>query len=262
MEIKLSDLWSLFKKCFIWILVVAILCGAAMGIGTKLLGQEIYSSTIPMSVAVRSWESAGSIDVEDANAQMIVMSRIVADIDIPLKTRTTMEDLLRYLEDRRALEPENEMLLLEYTYTSAQLSRMFAFSIPDTTTYKTNFYVTVNAYSAHDAAVLLSAFCDICNAHIPQNYAAVCTITPLEKPLLGVKTAPSVSRNAVIGALLGAVITFVIAFAVRLLNQRMYTEEDLTEAFPGVPVIGQIPVIKTRRAKEKSSGARKENANA
>ena len=71
------------------------------------------------------------------------------------------------------------------------------------------------------------------------------------------KTSPSNAKNAVLGALLGAVLVCGITVLETLLNDTVQTEEDVAQ-YLGLSVLASVPL----REEEKKEGKAKQNAKA
>ena len=239
MEITIRDLWNVLKKSFILVLVCAIVFGGVAYIYTANFVQKVYTSSNEYVLLLDRSNVDADRPVETLNNALVVGGKTIMTLSSYLMTESTMKSVLKYVEDMRTLYPEDANYQLDHEYTERQLLSLFSFQKPEEET-DTVFSVSCRAYSAHDSKVLLSAFGAIINERSAAVLNGVFIIAECDPPQDGVKTAPHASRTALIAAVVGAAIPYLIFLVAKILDSRIKKEEDLKNNFD-YPLLGQIP---------------------
>ncbi len=106
------------------------------------------------------------------------------------------------------------------------------------------FYISVSSPSPDKAYKLAKAFYEVIPEAIPDiiNKGDVSQMDPPKKPVEPV--SPNLALNTVIGGIIGFAIAFLVFFLREVLDNTIYTEEDLKDKF-GYPIVGVIPTIVT-----------------
>lgn len=246
MEITIRDLWNVFKRFFILILVCAILCGAAAYFYTTKYMQKVYSSSMECVLLPREDITAtepgatGKTPEEVLNNYLVVGGRAIKSIARILMAENTMEAILKDIEDMSKVNPGNKKYITEGTYTATQLRGLFSFTMPEDETDLV-FTVTCRAYSAHDTYVLLSAFDRVMNGRAEAFWGTeTFEIERCEDPKAGTLNSPHVSRITAIATVAGALVPYFIVLVFTLFNSRIKKEEDIKNNFE-YPLLGRIP---------------------
>ena len=238
MEITIRDLWNVLKKSFILVLVCAIVFGGVAYIYTANFVQKVYTSSTDYVLLVKNTEDS-NMSVEKLNNALVVGGKSIMTLSSYLMTESTMKSVLKYIADMQVLYPDDPNYRLDHEYTERQLLGLFSFQKPEEETDLV-FGVSCRAYSANDARVLLSAFSAIINERSASVLNGVFVIAECDPPRDGVKTAPHASRTALIAAVVGAAIPYLIFLIAKILDSRIKKEEDLKSNFD-YPLLGQIP---------------------
>jgi capsular polysaccharide biosynthesis protein len=238
MEITLRDLWNIFKRCFAFVLLGAILLGALVYVYTANFATRVYISSTNYALFMTD---TSENSVESLNNGIVVGAKSISTLNSYLMTRTTMENVLRYIDDMHALEPENADYQLVHEYSVSQLMQNFTFRQSEDDTDLV-FGVSCKAYSPHDSYVLLKAFGAVMNERAENVLLRVFYIEECDPPAEGTLTTPHTARNAAIAAIIGAIVPYVIFLIITLVDSRIKDEEDLKKDFSH-PVLGKIPHI-------------------
>lgn len=248
MEITIKDLWNVFKRFLILILVCAILCGAAAYFYTTKYMQKVYSSSIECVLLPRKDITAGETDAvgnqkspeEVLNNYLVVGGRAIKSLARILMAENTMAAVLNDIKGMSESNPGDSKYITKSTYTANQLRKLFTFTMPEDDTDLV-FTVSCNAYSAHDTYVLLSAFGRVMNQRADAFWGEeTFKIELCEEPKMGVLGYPHVNRITAIATAAGALVPYFIVLAFTLFNSRIKKEEDIKNNFE-YPLLGRVP---------------------
>ncbi len=241
MEITIRDLWSVLKRAFILMIICALLFALVAGVYTEKGVQKVYTSSTDYILLVKEGVSTTTDDrtVESLNNALVVGAKAIPTLSSYLITETMMESVLRYVADMHALDPENSAYILEHTYTPSALKGAFTFKLPEEETDLV-FSISCRAFSASDSRVLLSAFGAVVNERAVKVVDGVFYIEACDPPKDGALTSPSLSRNVLLAAVIGALLPYIAFLVIALLDSRIKEEEDLKSNFEQ-PLLGQIP---------------------
>lgn len=240
MEITIKDLWTTLKKSVILMVVCALLFGVAFYVYNSRFATKVYSSSVDYIVepAIPREEEE---DEETVHNYLVVGAESIPTLESVLMSDKTMERVLEYIKAMQAYEPENDMFVLDGHYTASSLLGCFSFSWDNPETLV--FSVRCRANTAEDARVLLHAFSKVINERCENVLRSVFKVEQLTEAKLGGKVSPNVTKNTLLGAVVGAVLSYVAVLAVAVLDTRVKREKDLKSRFARIPVLGQIPQI-------------------
>ena len=238
MEITIKDFWTTLKRSAILMVVCALLFGVAFYVYNSRFATKIYSSSVEYILLARD----GSVeDEEKLNNYLVVGVKSIPTLESVLMSDKTMKSVLDYIEGRRALEPDNSDFDLDGSYTPSGLLGCFSFTWDNPETLV--FTVRCRVGSAKDARVLLYAFGEIINERSETVLHGIFTVDQCYTPGNGVKVSPNVTKNTLLGTVIGAVLSYATVLAVSILDTRVKREKDLRSRFAQIPVLGQIPRI-------------------
>lgn len=217
-SISLQDIWNLVKKTWIVIVSVTIVAALLSAIYTVAFVPKMYKSSVTMYVSNTEKSTTGNVNSGDLNASQLLANTSVqllmkepARVKIceELKVDVTPAQLLQYVSIKQT--EETELLTIYATTPDPELSA------------------------------------DICNAYakIAPEYLQGIIEAGSFKAVDEAKPAtsssyPSVQRNVIVGALLGAVITFGVFFVIFLFDNSVKDADDLKKRL-NLPVLGEIP---------------------
>ena len=252
MEITFSDLWKVFKKCIVVMLVCAILAGGVTFFVVKGTAQKVYATSFTMDLVPNL--SGGSADkLGDLSQSIAVGNALLAGVLLnALRSERTAGEVLELCEANKQAELAkadpaeiNRLKILENEYSAAQLAKYISVSYNDavsTTTYHLSVRVTVKAHSAHDCGVLAAALLELRN-DIVGRYTGVYRFEPNDSVRYGTKVAPNETVSALLAGVLGFVLPYAVAFVLCMTDRRIYSEEDLKRRYKDLSILGQVPTI-------------------
>lgn len=140
------------------------------------------------------------------------------------------------LESRQVLEEVKEITGLNYSY--GQLTGMISASSVNETEV---FMVKVTCANYKHAAMIANAVADV----LPDQIAAIVDGSSVrvvdyavENPT---KVSPNNTRNAIMGFLIGFVLSAAVVVVIDLLDESISSEEYLARVYPEVPLLAVIP---------------------
>ena len=239
-EIDLGFFVTVLRKCWYWILLAALLLGLAAGVYSSFFIPKSYSSTVNMYVDPNPQSSAGVFNSSTAEA--------LAEIYPPV---------LRY-SDAFARSVASEMAALTDA-SGAQAFPAWTYRIGDSgEIVPTNwsrvrgmmstgirdekiFYITMRSQSPEEAYRLAEIAASIA-PDVLDDIVQVGQVKLLTDPVLDtVPDSPNVLRNAILAAMVGAVLVYVAFFLRDLFDTTVYTEKSLA-AFD-LPILGTVPLF-------------------
>lgn len=229
MEIDLREIFGLLIRK-IWIILLSGLTLALIAIVyTMFLVTPMYESTTRMYVLNK--QDSGTLTNQDMQTSLSLTQDYVELI----KSRTVMEGVIARLD----LDLTSEQLLSKISVASQADTRIITISVQDADPY--------------EASEIANAVREVSAGHIQQvmDIEAVNVVDTANIP--DEKVSPSLSRNALLGGLLGVVAAAGIIVLVYLLNDTIKTSEDV-EKYLNLSVLGAIPLMETEKKSRKHKG--------
>ena len=222
----------LLKRIWLVVLCVVLLCATTF-IYTKVAVAPTYEARI--SVYVNNSSQKGSAYV---SSQDLAVARVLAEtyVNIIQSDRVLDEVILRTGLNLKADQ-------LRKLINAEPVDETEMFSVVVTTTNP--------QVSADIANVIADVAPDVISEIIEGSSAKIIDFAKLpDKPV-----SPSATKNAIIGAALGLVISLAVVFLEMILDTRVKDEEDLMRLC-AVPVLGSIPDMTDAPSKKRSFGKR------
>ncbi len=215
-EIDLRELfYVLLGKIWIIILVTALGFGIAAGY-TLAFVQPVYSSTSMLYVMTKSTSITSLTDLQ-------VGASLTKDYQVFIESRPVVDKVIEELELDMSYEQFVENLTVEN---------------PANTRF---IYITVNHHDAYMAKTIVDKLTDVSAERMG-------TIMETEKPNVADyghipehQTSPNVTKNSLIGAIAGFVLSAGIILVLHLMNDAINTTEDV-ERYLGMNTLGIIPL--------------------
>ncbi len=216
--------YALLKKIWLIVVVAAVsACGVAGY--TYFRTEPTYTSTSTMLVLTKETTLTSLADLQ-------IGSQLTKDYMVLITSRPVLEEVI-----------ENLDLKINYK----QLKQKISIGNPEDTRIL-NISVTMN--NAKQAKAVVDELSEVSAKFIGDKME----VTPpkiIEKGEMSVfKIGPSVSRNAMIGFLLGALLVCVIIVVLELLNDSIQTEEDV-EKYLDIPTLADVPSKVVSQKKER-----------
>lgn len=218
-EIDLRELFSLLLH-HVWIFVLAAVVGALLlGIGAKLFVPAKYTAKATIYVF--------STAEETSTTTLNQADKMITDFQIIATTRTTLDLVIQQL----GLDMSSEELMKENTIkvTNPTGSHMLSISVTNRDPVK----------AAQVSNALASVMCEeiayIMKSEQPQF---------VEAAVEGKQTSPSVKRDALLGALIFALVAAAIVLVRYFANDTITTEEEVNR-YLGLTILSAVPVERT-----------------
>ena len=220
-EIDVLELFHVLLNKFWIILLAGIIAGLAFIGGTILFITPQYESTTKMYVL--SKQDNNTLTQQDAEL---------------IKSRTVTEGVIAQLN----LDLTHEELLKKMTVDSATDTRILSITVTDADPY--------------EACKIANAIRDVAANHI-KNVMDIDAVNVVETANIpDQQSSPSISKNGIIGVLLGVLLSVAIILIAYISNDTVKTQEDV-EKYLGLSVLGTIPLTETDRKKKKKKQKQK-----
>lgn len=203
-----------------WILLLAGVLLGAMAFGySKVFMTPMYSASTKLYVN----NTYGSGTEGFSSSQILAAQELVRTYVVILESRPVMDEV----RERTGLN-----------YTDGQLISMISASAVNETEV---FNVVVTCPDYKHAALIANAVADVLPgqiASIVDGSSVKVVEYAVEKPA---KVSPNNTRNAVLGFLIGFILSAVVIVVVELLDESISSEEYLARVYPDVPLLAVIP---------------------
>lgn len=225
-EIDVLELLHVLLNKFWIILLTGIVGGLSFIAVTILFITPQYKSTTKMYVL--NQQDNNTLTQQDMQTSL----SLTKDYAELIKSRTVTEGVIAQLD----LELTHEELLNKMAIDSATDTRILSITIEDADPY--------------EACKIANAIRDVAANHIKNvmNIDAVNVVEPANIPEQ--KSSPSISKNGIIGGLLGVLLAVAIILIAYLSNDTIKTQEDV-ERYLGLSILGTIPLTENNRKQKK-----------
>ena len=254
--IGFADLWTVLKRCVLFMLCSAILCGVAAGLFTEFMIEKEYAVTLKFKVkAVDNTGGAGqNLSI---NCVPDIVELFHNDTDLAKAVLSKMTTVNEQGQTVAVASTPANISVLQSSITTNYSEKSSVFSVTLTNT---------DPDVAFDMAVALA---DVAPAFFTDSTKISLGVNGAEKGTLSlvrgaemsnytVPVYPNLVQNVVLFALLGAILCYVIFFLVYVLDTTIRTEEDLKQ-ISEFPVLGLIPEIGSVNAANGKKGEGKKN---
>ena len=220
-EIDVLELFHVLLNKFWIILLAGIIAGLAFIGGTILFITPQYEST----TKITQQDMQTSLSLTKDYAELI-------------KSRTVTEGVIAQLN----LDLTHEELLKKMAVDSATDTRILSITVTDADPY--------------EACKIANAIRDVAANHI-KNVMDIDAVNVVETANIpDQQSSPSISKNGIIGVLLGVLLSVAIILIAYISNDTVKTQEDV-EKYLGLSVLGTIPLTETDRKKKKKKQKQK-----
>lgn len=224
-EIDLLELLRELKKHILIIIFTILVFGGAAGAFSKYVMVPQYSSTAMMYILSKETTLTSLADLQ-------IGAQLTNDYQVIVKSRPVLEDVIQRLN-------------LNQTYE--QLSGRLTIGNPSNTRILTVGIEDADPQLAKD---IVDTVAKVSSDYIADTMEMVPPKIIEEGTVATQKTSPSVGKNALIGALAGAVFVCAIIVIRFLMNDAVTTSEDV-EKYLGISVLASVPA---RRYSGKDTG--------
>lgn len=262
-EIDLKFFVTVFRKCWYFLILAALILGLAVGLYTSLFVPETFSSTVNMYVDPNAHSSASQLNLSTAEALAETYPPVLRHSD-----EFAMRVAMKMAEE--VDEKTGEKLFPNWTYEEIEqngvtvkqpknwgrVRSMMSTGIKDSKI----FYITMRSTDPKEAYYLAKNAAEVAPEVLNE------TVEIGTAKVIGVPTydtvadSPSVMRNAVIAALIGAVLVYVLFFLRDLFDTTVYAAEDLSRY--ELPILGTVPTFPMTEERSAGKKAAKEEKQA
>ncbi len=222
-EIDLLEILLELKRRVLWILLAVVIGGAVFGLYSKLILVPKYSSTAMMYVLSKETTLTSLADLQ-------IGSQLTQDYKVMITSRPVLEKVITDLNLEYSYEEFKEELVIE----NPKDTRILQLSIEDADpNLAANIVNTVAKRSSEYIGEIMEM---IPPKIVEEGIAAELPVTP------------NVLKNAVIGALLGAVLVCAAVTLQVVMNDTIKTEEDI-EKYLKISTLAEVPAKRNTNGK-------------
>lgn len=219
--------YALFRR--IWLILAAAVVTACLVAGYTFFKIEpTYSSTSTMLVLTKETSLTSLTDLQ-------IGSQLTKDYSVLITSRPVLEEVI-----------ENLGLKMNYKSLKGKIS---VENLEDTRL----LFITVTMNDPQQAKAVVDELSVVSSEFIGDKME----VTPpkiVEQGEVGSKNGPSITKNALMGFVVGAFLVCVVIIVLELLNDTIQKEEDI-ERYLGVPTLAVIP--EKNAGQKKDDGAKK-----
>ena len=201
-EIDLLELLFAFRRRILWIVLAAILGGGISFVGTRVLMTPMYESTTTMLV-LTSETTLSSL------SELQLGTQLTNDYEILTKSRAVLETVI-----------ENLNLNLGYE----QLNNMVSISNPEDSRI---MEITLTYPDPEEAKTIVDEIASVTSEFIGDQMEGIPPKIIDQGEVPSGPSSPSVSRNTLLGILLGIVVSCGIITVITVMDDTIKTEEDI-----------------------------------
>lgn len=232
-EIDLLELLFAFRRRILWIVLAAILGGGISFAGTRVLMTPMYESTTTMLV-LTSETTLSSL------SELQLGTQLTNDYEILTKSRAVLETVI-----------ENLNLNLGYE----QLNNMVSISNPEDSRI---MEITLTYPDPEEAKAIVDEIASVTSEFIGDQMEGIPPKIIDQGEVPSGPSSPSVSRNTLLGILLGIVVSCGIITVITVMDDTIRTEEDI-EYYLGIPTLASVPDRKDYIGGKKKARNRKKS---
>lgn len=219
-ELNFKTIWYAFRKNIIWILIITTVFFAG-SVGVTLLQKPVYASTA-------SFYSINTADEVNYSSSTLVSAQ-----------QMLVNDYIEITKKDKMLEAVCDDLEKEYGkfYTTSQIASMISARPTKETSV---FTVTVQSTNKTEAKVIANVIEQNMSEVISSTVRRENAVVTLSRGSDPVQVSPSMSKNAVIGFLIGFIASSAVFVIASLYDKTIRTEENIKQNFKK-PIIGVVP---------------------
>ncbi len=231
-EVDLKVIFSVLKKNIIPLVLVTVIFGACFYVYSSFFVTKRYSASAILIVNNRSKDN------NVINSAEITAAQSLADVySIIIKSDAVLQPVLTD-ENLRANYARHSSMTYEKLRNSISVSNVNSTQV---------ISITMTDVDASYARDVVACIVDKAPAIIKDKVEAgsVNEISEAKINNSGKPVSPNSTRNALIGALIGFVLTLAVVLIKELTNNTFKTEEDIVNVLD-IPLLGIIPSVETK----------------
>ena len=226
-EIQLYDFWKILKRCFVFMIIAAILVAGGTYVASMVTFTPMYESTATLYI----------LKTQNDNQQS---SNDSSNFSLALNV---VDDCTFLIKSHKVLDRVIDELGLKCTYST--LYNKVTTNNPENTRI---LQITVKTTNAKKSQTIVNKICDIGIESIKEAMGME-QVNKHEGGVLNTKICNQISkRTFVLYGAIAAVLVYVVFFLIFVLDDSLITNEDLENVL-GIGIISEIP-----NAYEHSSG--------
>lgn len=241
-EIDLKFFVTVLRKCWYFVILAAVLFGLVAGLYSSLFIEKKYSSTVNMYVDPNATSSAGTLNSSTADALAATYPPVIRHSDDFARAVALEMALLKDKDGSPAFPSWTYETVEDRNGTHLEAKEWRRVRSMMSTGIKDNdkiFYITIRSADPKEAYEMACIAAEVAPDELNE-IVGVGHVTVLEDPVMASSPdSPNVLRNAVLAAIVGAVLVYAIFFLVRLFDTTIYTEADLARF--DLPILGVVP---------------------
>lgn len=213
--IDFRELFFALKKRIL-IIIAALAAGAVLaGAYTKLLVTPQYSSTSMMLVLTKETTLSSLADLQ-------IGSQLTQDYSMLITSRSVLQDVI----DNLGLDTSYQSLKSGISINNPQDTRILE--------------ITVTNPDPEMAKAIVDELSEVSSDFIGNQMEVVPPKIIEEGEVPTVQTSPSLSRNVLMGALIGLVLSAGIVVVMTVMDDTIKSEDDV-ERYLGIPTLASVP---------------------
>lgn len=218
-EINLVELLNVIIRKWWIIAIMLLVCGGGSYIYTDLFVEPMYRTD--GSIYVNCETEADRVDVA-STGRIESSARLARSCIEVLQARSFLTEVARDLNNK---------------YTYSQLRGMLHIESINDTEY---LQITVEGHNPQDVCDIVDSILQRAGEHIVTIIKAG-SVEVVDKPFVpSVPYSPNKSRNALLGAVAGAVVAIGFIFLMELFDTHIKNSDEMKKKYPE-PVLGEIP---------------------
>ena len=238
--VSLLTLWKVFIRVWYWMILAAVLLGAAAGLGTNLfVSPTSASSTVSMGNNIR----VSGVDDAATTTELSAAKELASTFCDVIRLKTQVRGALELANADPTLEdiPFTENTLRKYVSMISTSSETGSelFTVRVSGTDPDLVYRVSRALEAYLPGRLQELTYNYEGENVDLKKQLVVIVDHSERDT--VADAPNVTRIAILGAVSGAILCYLVFFLITVLDKTVYRKEDLVRLHPDIPVLGSIP---------------------
>ena len=222
-EIDLRVVLDILRKNILPLIIVTVIFAAGFFVYSKLFITKQYQASATLIVNNRA---EGSSSTTINNAELNAAQGLADIYSIIIKSDTVLQPVI----DNLKLNMSYEQLKSKITVSTVNSTQVITISMthPDPD------------YAQKVIAEIVNVAPPIIADKVEAGSVKVISESRISNN--GLPVSPNVKRNALIGALVGLVLTLIFIFVREFTNNTFKTEDDITKTL-GIPLLGIIPSV-------------------
>ncbi len=235
-EMDLRVFWGILLRNMRIIIVVAIVMALLVGGATEILTEDTYSSKCTMYVMNITKDAAGDT-TGISSAGLDASQRMVGEYIQILKSDLVLSDVQAHLLEK------NRKMSVSNIRSSLSMS-----AVEETALLR----ITATTGNPDLSKDICDALQECAPDHVREVMLGIGHVTPVDVASRGSLKAPQTTRNAVLGLILGFIISYAFSVLMYLMDNTVKDEKDLKARFE-VNVLGVVPNFESVESPKKNS---------